>query len=177
LRRLAPALLVLLAAGCNQPSEPATCPGGPVASLSFSGTRVLVTCTAGEPAAGINALYPATVSFTGTISAASDGVGAWLCPARGGAEPLVGSLVANLLDVSLETRGALLAPCSGGCAVTVHQQVIGTLQRATGGAAIGFTGTLLDQATLDATVPGASCSPCTAPCQATYALAGLPTGP
>jgi len=39
-----------------------------VAQLAFTGTLAQAGCTAGVPAAGMNAIYPATVSFTGTIA-------------------------------------------------------------------------------------------------------------
>jgi hypothetical protein len=177
-RRLAPALLVLplLAAGCSPALETFPCPGDPVATLDFSGTLTLVSCAAGAPAAGVNSLFPAKVDFSGTVSYVGSSSTAALCVLRPNAEPLVGTQVTDQLDVSLETRGALLSGCNPLCAVTVHQQVTGTLQRDPGGVPTGFTGTLLDRETLDGTVAGADCTPCTTPCQATYALSALPTG-
>jgi hypothetical protein len=167
-------LLPLLAAGCSESAERYPCPGVPVVTLAFRATRTAVACVAGGPVAGVNSLYPAEVDFTGTIAYSASSSGAALCLARSRAEPLVGAQVADQLDVSLDTRGALLAACNTACAVFAHQQVIGTVSRDAGGAPTGFTGTLLDQATLDSTVAGASCSPCTTPCQASYALTGLP---
>jgi hypothetical protein len=178
LRCLVPALLLLplLAAGCSQSPESYPCPGALVATFAFSGIRTQVSCTGGAPTAGANSLYPEPVSFTGIIAASSSGATAALCVARPRAEPLVGTLAADQLDVALDTRGALLSGCNTRCAVTVHQQVTGTLQRDPGGTPSGFTGTLVDQATLDATVDGADCTPCTTPCTATYTLTGLPPG-
>lgn len=174
--RPAPALLLLslVAAGCSESVDTVACPGVPIATFLFNGTRTLVGCTGGEPLTGANTLYPPTVSFTGTISSTASGATAALCVAHPWAEPLVGTRVADQLDLSLETRGALLGDCNSRCAVTVRQQVTGSLQRAAGGEPSGFTGTLVDQATLDATVTGADCQPCTTPCQATYAITGLP---
>jgi hypothetical protein len=177
-RRSAPALLLLplLAAGCNQEVEGFPCPGTPVATLAFSGTLSLVGCAGGAPAAGINALFPSAVAFTGTVTSYSSGTAAALCVISSNAEPLTGTRVADTIDVSLETRGALLSGCNPLCAVTVRQQVAGALQRDPGGAPSGFTGTLVDEETRDAAVAGADCTPCTTPCQATYALSALPTG-
>jgi hypothetical protein len=174
--RPAPALLLLslLAAGCSESVEAVACPGVPIATFTFSGTRTLVGCAGGEPAAGAGTLYPEAVSFTGTISSSASGAIAALCVAHPWAEPLVGTRVADLVDLTLETRGALFGGCNSRCAVTVRQQVTGSLQRAAGGEPSSFTGTLVDQATLDATVSGADCQPCTTPCQATYAITGLP---
>ena len=168
MRRLAPALLLLplVAAGCNESVETFPCPGSPIATLAFTATRTAVSCAA------TNSLYPADVKFTGTITSSASGAGAALCVAHPRAEPLVGTLVSDLLDVSLETRGALLGGCNPLCAVTVHQQVTGTLQRDPGGAPSGFTGTLVDQATQDGAVSGAVCTPCVTPCQASYTLSG-----
>ncbi len=178
MRRLAPALLLLplLAAGCKETPESFPCPGTPVATFAFNGTRTEVSCKDGAPAAGTNSVYPATVSFTGTISHLTSGGSAALCVARPRAEPLIGTLVSDALDVALDTRGALFGECDPRCAVTVRQQVNGTLQRDPGGVAVGFTGTLLDTATLDITVPGAFCNQCVTPCHASYALTGLPPG-
>ncbi len=138
--------------------------------MAFHGTQTAMSCAGGAPAAGANSLYPMEVSFTGTIAATSSGSSAALCVARARAEPMTGTLVADQLDVGLDTRGALLSGCNARCAVTVHQQVTGMLRRTPGGTPSGFTGTLVDQATLDAAVAGADCSPCTTPCTATYAL-------
>ncbi len=174
MRRPAALLLLILAAGCTALVEAYPCPGTPVATFDFTGTRTSTTCAAGGPAAGANALYPDTLSFIGTIAASASGTTAALCVQRVKAEPLVGSQASDAIDVALDTRGALLAGCNPRCAVSVHQRVTGTVQRAPGGAPSGFTGTLVDEATLDATVKGADCTPCTTPCQASYALTGVP---
>jgi hypothetical protein len=175
-RRTALALpvLTLLAAGCSESAESFPCPGTPVATLVFSGPRTLVTCAGGAPAAGVNSLYPGEVRFTGTLTSSTSGAGAALCLASTRAEPLLGTRVADHFEVALETRGALLGGCGTSCAVTVLQQVTGTLERDPGGTPSGFTGTLVDQATLDGSVTGARCSECTTPCQASYALSAVP---
>jgi hypothetical protein len=175
-RRTAHALLVLslLAAACSEPVETFPCPGSPVARLAFSGPRTAVTCAGGAPAAGVNSLYPAEVRFTGTLTSSASGAGAALCLANPRAEPLLGTRVADHFEVALETRGALLGGCGASCAVTVLQRVSGSLERGPGGTPTGFTGTLVDQATVDLTVPGAHCSECTTPCQAVYTLSAVP---
>jgi hypothetical protein len=171
-RRLAPALqlVLLLAAGCKPPVESFPCPGNPVGVFALRGTLQSVSCAGGGPAAGVDALYPAQFDLTGIIAYSSTGDGAALCSAVARAEPLVGTQVADQVDLALDTRGALLGGCSARCAVTVHQRVTGTVQRDAAGAPTGFTGTLLDRATLDDTILGADCAPCTTPCQASYLL-------
>jgi hypothetical protein len=160
---------LLLAAGCSQPVESTPCPGAPVATLTFTGTRTAASCAQGtEPAAGANSLFPPTVRFTGTV--AVSGATAALCGIAPNAEPLVGTLVADVLDVSLTTTGALLVGCNAACAVAVDQRVQGTLQRDPGGAPSGFTGTLDDVERVDPAVARATCAPCLTPCQASYAL-------
>jgi hypothetical protein len=171
-RRPACLLLTLLAAGCSQSIESVPCPGSPVAFLRFKGPLTQVSCAGGAPAAGVNSLFPPSVDFTGSIIFTTGGSTAALCITSPNAEPLVGTQ--SPFDVSLTTTGALLSGCNAACAVTVTQRVTGTLQRDPGGAPAGFTGELQDLETQDPTVGGAACSPCTTPCQATYALAGVP---
>jgi hypothetical protein len=168
-------LLTLLAAGCSQSVESIPCPASPVAFLHVQGLLTQVSCAGGAPAAGVNSLFPSTVDFYGTVTFAPGGSTAALCLASPGAEPLVGTRTADQVDVSLTTTGALLSGCDAACAVTVAQRVTGTLQRDPGGAPTGFTGELQDVETLDPAVPGAACGPCATPCQATYALTGLPS--
>jgi hypothetical protein len=170
-------LLPLLAAGCDGPEVSFPCPGSRVATFQFKASPLLASgCTAGAPAAGLNALYPASVTFAGTVSYAASGNVAAFCGIGPGAEPLVGTQVADQVEVSLDTRGALLSACSARCAVTVRQTLAGTLQRDPEGLPTGFTGTFTDRATLDGAIAGADCSPCTTPCRATYQLTGLLTG-
>ena len=173
--RLAPLLLLsLLAFGCSEQTESFPCPGSPIAALNFTGTQAAVSCAAGSaPAAGINALYPASVTFSATITSTTSGTGAALCLSVERAEPMLGSGSGDVIDVSLDTQGALLTPCNTRCAVTVHQQVTGTVLRGPGGAPTGFSGTLTDTATMDATVTGADCTPCVTPCRSSYALTGV----
>lgn len=179
MRRHATALLLLplLAAGCNDSEVTFPCPGSRVATFQFKESPLLASgCAAGGPAAGIHAVYQANVTFTGTLSFVASGNVAAFCGIGPSAEPLVGTQVADQVEVSLDTRGALLSACSPRCAVTVRQSLAGTLQRDPGGQPTGFTGTFTDRATLDGEVAGADCSPCTTPCQATYQLTGLLTG-
>jgi hypothetical protein len=176
-RRHASALLLLplLAAGCTDTAEGFPCPGTPVAVVAFSGLRSLAGCGPDAPAATVDAIYPASIAFTGTIAYA--GSGAALCNTGPNAEPLVGTQpVADDIDVSLETRGALLGACNPRCAVTVLQRLKGTLLRGPLGDPSGFDGTLTDTAAIDASVTGADCTPCTSPCQATYQLTGVASG-
>lgn len=177
MRRLVPALLVLcVLAACREHSDNIPCPGSPVTTLDFTAVRSSAGCVAFATAAAANVLessyYQVNSVFTGTISVSTTDGAAALCMIRSRAEPLVGTWVGDAIDVALDTRGAVLTACNTRCAVTVHQQVTGTLQRGPGGAPTGFLGTLVDQETLDTAVSGADCTPCTTPCQAEYVLTG-----
>jgi hypothetical protein len=178
-RRHASALLLipLLAAGCTDSEVAFPCPGSRVATFTFKEAPLLTSgCASGEPAGGIGAVYKANVSFSGTISFAASGNVAAFCGIAPNAEPLVGTQVADQVEVALDTHGALLSACNARCAVTVHQSLKGTLQRDPGGLPSGFIGTFSDQATLDSAVAGANCLPCGSPCQAIYQLSGLLNG-
>jgi hypothetical protein len=170
-------LLPLLAAGCTDAAVAFPCPGSRVANFTFKEAPLLASgCDSGEPAGGIGAVYPGNVTFSGTISFAASGNVAAFCGIGPNAEPLVGTQVADQVEVSLDTRGALLSACNARCAVTVHQSIQGTLQRDPGGQPTGFIGTFTDQATIDSAIAGTNCMPCTTPCQATYQLTGLLNG-
>jgi hypothetical protein len=179
LRRHASALLLLplLAAGCTVSEVAFPCPGSPVATFTFKEAPMLAAgCASGGPAAGINAIYQGNVTFSGTVSYAASGNVAAFCGIGPNAEPLVGTQVADQVEVALDTRGALLSACNARCAVTVHQSLSGTMLRGPGGLPTGFTGTFTDRATLDGAVTGANCMPCATPCQATYQVTSLPFG-
>jgi hypothetical protein len=178
-RRHATALLLLplLAAGCTDSEVAFPCPGNRVASFTFKEAPLLASgCDSGAPAAGIGAVYPGNVTFSGTISFAASGNVAAFCGIGPNAEPLVGTQVADQVEVALDTRGALLSACNARCAVTVHQSLSGRLQRDPGGLPTGFIGTFSDRATLDSTIAGGNCLPCVPPCQATYQLTGQLNG-
>ena len=176
-RRSLPAALALaaLAAGCTE--DPPRCPGLVEGTFLVQATRTAVACAAGAPATsgGLDDLYPPAFTFDATVAFAAEGTGAAICTLRRLAAPLTGTHQGDDLSVALEAGGAILTACSATCAVTVRQELTGTLARDPGsGAATGLDGVLVDRATAAA---GVDCGPCTAPCQATYALALAPATP
>jgi hypothetical protein len=168
------ALLAIGAAAtaCSGPAR-VDCPGTNLGSIALTGTLTAASCAAGAPAAGIDALYPATVSAAGTLAYASQGSGAAFCLARLGTEPFLGTHASatggDEVSVTLDTSGAVLAACDPGCAVTVHQSLSFLVALdPVSGAPTGTTGTLTETASPTA---GATCGPCTLPCSASWALA------
>jgi hypothetical protein len=167
--------LAALAAGCAE--DQPRCPGRAEGAFLLQATRTAVACVAGAPATpgGLDDLYPPAFTFAVTVAFAGDGTGAAMCTLRRTSEPLTGTHQGDEVAVALETGGAVLAACAATCAVTVRQEITGTLARDAGtGLATGFDGTLVDAATAAA---GAGCGPCTPPCSATYALALPPAAP
>ena len=172
---LALASLAALAVACAE--DPPRCPGRAEGAFQLVATRTDVSCAAGAPATtgGLDDLYPATFTFAATVAFAAEGTGAAVCTLRRLSAPLTGTHQGDLVTVALETGGAVLTACSAACAVTVRQELAGTLARDPGtGLATGFTGTLVELATA---AGGVDCGPCTPPCQATYALAPAPATP
>lgn len=165
--------LALALAGCS--GDPPRCPGIAEGVFTLVATRTEVACAAGAPADGFDGLYPPSFTFTATVAFAAEGNGAAVCTLRRLFEPLTGTHQGDQVAVALESAGAVLGQCSAACAVTVRQELTGTVARDPGtGAATGFDGTLVDRATAAA---GVDCAPCTPPCQATYALAPAPASP
>jgi len=178
-RRTASALLLLtlLAAGCTQEAVTFPCPGNRAATLAFTATLAEVGCRGFDPASSSNVIssaYAVNVLFTGTLSFSASGNVAALCGIGPSAEPLIGTQVADVVDVALDTRGALLSACNPRCAVTVRQVVQGMLARGPGGLPSGFSGTLFDEATEVTTITGTDCTPCVTPCWGNYLLTGIP---
>ena len=173
--RLAALAMALLGAGCTGPSA-ADCPGTDLGTLHLAGTLSTSSCAAGAPAAGMGALYPATVGVDAVFAYSATGSGAAVCLVRTGALPFQGTRTAggggDQLDVSVDTTRAVLLPCSAACAVAVQQTISGTLTRdGVSGAPTGFTGTLTEVASGAAL---SDCGPCTLPCGATWAITGAP---
>jgi hypothetical protein len=167
--------LAVLGAGCTE--DPPRCPGRSEGAFLLQATRTAVTCASGAPATaqGLDDLYPRGFTATVTVSFAADGAGAAICTLRRTSEPLTGTRQGDQVSVALETGGAVLEACAATCAVTMRQEITGTLARDAGsGLATGFSGTLVDTATAAA---GVDCAPCTPPCSATYALAPAPGAP
>ena len=168
---LAAAWLSLSCAGARS-----DCPGNDLGGLQLVGTRTSAACAAGGPASGIDGLYPPTVLVGAVFAYSAQGSGAAVCLDRAGAVPFVGTRTAagggDLLEVAVDTAGAVLAGCAANCAVTVRQVLGGTLTRdPVSGAPAGFAGTLTETTT---TAPSDACLPCTLPCGATWALTGAP---
>lgn len=189
---LVPILLGL--AACTSRPPVADCPGTVVATFTFAATRLPDAAGCAEvlgppaytgPAPDFVALYPlelpaANGAATLTVAYASQGQAAALCTDRPGATPFTGTRAPATADddqvtATLETSGAVLAACSGLCAVTVRQEISGLLRRdPASGAVTGFTGTLTET---DTATAGADCTPCVAPCGATYTLDLTPVTP
>jgi hypothetical protein len=177
------------------------CPGVPVAQLDLVAKRTSASCQGdtvpADGQASCDALAPPAVSclldrpvpsccfdglfkpevpFRATFAFGSTGASAYLCLPVPGAAPYPGTHAAvaggDQVAVSLETIGAVLASCSSTCAVTMRHEVTGLLGRdPVSGAVTGFTGESVE---LASPTPDATCTPCTAPCSATWALAPAP---
>ena len=178
-RTLAPALAALAAlAACAGGNEIAPCPGVEVGTFRLAGTRTSAACQGGTgPAGGFDGLFaPSIPTFTATIAYGSQGASAALCLPKAEASPYLGTRTpapgGEAIAVELETSGAVLAACAGTCAVTVHHAVTGLVARdPVSGAVTGFTGELVETA---ASTPAADCTPCSAPCTASWALTPAP---
>lgn len=201
---LTPALLAGLA-GCRAGQVIEECPGVPVATLDLAATRTSASCqgdtapadgtaacAAGTPPLTVNCLldrpvppccfdglFKPEVEFRATFAFGSTGSAASFCLPVPGATPYPGSHAAvaggDQVSVSLETIGAVLASCSATCAVTMRHEVSGLLGRdPVTGDVTGFTGESVE---LASPTPDATCTPCTAPCTATWSLAPKPPAP
>lgn len=202
-RRIAAALAAFaLLAACAPGADVAECPGVEVGNFRLLATRTAAAC-AGDTAPGdgsaiclaatpsqvvdcatarpvpaccFDRLFPAAPEVTVTIAYGSQGSSAALCPARPLASPFLGTRTpvtgGETLAVELDSAGAVLAACASACAVTVHHAITGTVARdPLSGAATGFAGELVETASA---TPSADCTPCAAPCAATWALVSAP---
>jgi hypothetical protein len=173
--RAAPALPSLLAAaalavGCGAGGE-RDCPGETVGTFLLEATLRSASCAV-DPPGGYAALLPATTfQVRATVAFAARGTTAALCTGRRLADHFLGTHAGDDLEVTLASTGAALSGCSPGCAVAVLQTIRGTVLRDGTGAAVGFAGTLTDQA---GGLADASCGACLTPCVATWALGGAP---
>jgi len=191
--------------GCRGGQVIEECPGVPVAVLDLVASRTSASCqndtfpADGQeacdalglpvpvrclldrpvPACCFDRLFAPEVRFQASIAYGSLDDSAALCMPVPGARPYLGSRTAvaggDQLSVTLETVGAVLASCSSTCAVTMHHEVTGLLERdPVSGVVTGFTGESVEGAS---PTPDATCTPCTAPCAATWALAPAPPAP
>lgn len=168
--RLALALaLAGLGAGCGAAGG-ASCPGRAIGTFTTRAASATATC---GPASGdCGATFPDLPPLTLTVSVdPAGGPRAWLCNGRRLAEPLVGTLAGDALDVaSPAPAAAVLQACGSACEVTLSERVTGTVARGTGGEVVGFDGTLVDAADRVATVDPASCGTCGTPTTVAYPL-------
>jgi hypothetical protein len=187
-------------AGCKSGQIIEDCPGTDVVLLSLVATRTTAACQGDTapadgdaacaasqipshcqlerpvPSCCFDGLFPVTRAFQATIAYGALDASAAFCLPVPGASPYVGTRTSvgtgEQLSVSVETSGAVLASCSSTCAVTVLHSVTGLVEHAVaGGPVTGFTGELVEAAS---PTPASSCTPCTAPCTATWALGPPP---
>jgi len=172
-RRLAPLAIATLAlAACDETSG--ECPGDPVASFTFDGTRV----PAGGPSlAGLDPFpsipdceaavgYPPGLDpFPGVLSSGPSPMAAALC--RPGARVMFGQRAADRFVVETTTEGAVLGGCAG-CPARLRLVVAGDVLPGGTSPPTGFAGVLVE--VLSAT--GGDCGTCLLPCAARYALNG-----
>ncbi len=167
--------LAALLASCS-PAPAPSCPGEPVASFTFSGTKTdagtldpaldldpepsLTDCAAemGFPA-------PSLPVFTGTLSADATGPGGALCRTAG--PILYGTRSGVRWEVEDASDGAVLGGCDPTCAAQSRIFIRGDVVPDTT-APTGFVGALVEQLTQT----GGACGPCILPCAARYALSG-----
>jgi hypothetical protein len=163
---VATAVAALAACGVSATVEP--CPGEPQARL------VLRATADGDAACAVAAGFPAPGAVTAVLAFTADG-GAALCPDRPLAEPLRGTRAGDAIAVASPPRAAAAPACA--CAAVVVERVAGTLVRSAAGAAIGFTGELVNE--LAPADGAASCAPpgaapCPLPCSARWRVDGAP---
>ncbi len=185
-----PALLLALSA-CTSSVGVADCPGFAVAAFDFVAQRAAdgAGCAAvlgppdytGAPP-DFAALYPLSIPAQPTrltVAFATQGGAVALCTGTPGATPFSGTrgpaAGGEAVTASVETSGAVLTGCAASCSVTVRQVIDGVLLRdPVTGAVTSFSGTLTET---DTALAGSSCTPCVAPCTATYTFDLTPVTP
>lgn len=172
-RSAAVALAAFLLAACDDQGAP-ECPGEPVASFHFVGTRV----AAGDPSIALDPVpatadcdaalgYPDSVDFYGTLSADAAGPAGALCRSPG--PVLFGQRTGDRYLLEASAEGAVLGEaCTGTCSAGLRLLVAGDVLRE-GGAAVSFAGVLVE---VMSALPGSACGTCALPCAARYALTG-----
>lgn len=185
-----PALLLALS-GCTSSVGVTDCPGLAVASFDFVAARAAsdAGCTAvlgppdytGAPP-DFAALYPLQIPGRPTrltVAYATQGGAVALCTSTPGATPFSGTRApgggGEAITASVETSGAVLTACASTCSVTVRQVIDGVIHRDPLTLAVtSFSGTLTET---DTALAGSTCTPCVAPCTATYTFDLTPVTP
>lgn len=170
------ALALALVAACADESD-VDCPGEPVATFHFTGTKV----DAGDPSIAALDPVPATPEcgetfgydeaplepFYATLTADLASSAAALCRTRG--PVLIGPRTGDRYLLETSTDGAVLGEeCAPTCSAELRLLVAGDVVRVDGEAA-SFSGVLVEVMSKAA---GSECGACTLPCAARYALQG-----
>ena len=169
------------ALGACSGSERQACPGEPIETFQFGGTRV----AAGDPAlAGLDPVpaapdcvdavgYPAIGEplppFAATLAADPGSQSVALCSSRG--VVLFGQRSGPRYVVETGTSGAVLGGCAATCTAAMRLVVAGDVTTAPGGEPTAFTGVLVE---VMSALEGSACGDCTLPCAARYAVTGQP---
>jgi hypothetical protein len=163
--RALPLVAVALLAACERAPGPGPCPGAPQARLELRATLVEGSLCAAAAGVTDSLTLPVTIAFPAPEEAA-------VCPERALAEPLVGSRTGDVLEVASVPRSASLRGCA--CSLQVLERVSGTVLRDASGAAVGFSGELVDDLVPTGPLPACAAAPgelCPAPCRVRWALA------
>ncbi len=165
-----------LLAGCTT-NDTASCPGGPVGSFSFTGTKVAAGTLAPPdldpdpklPDCSAAVGFPAELTFSGELSSDATGTAGVLC--RAGGATLFGMRSGTRWVVEDSSDGAVLGGCDPTCAahsrVVISGDVVPDAVSPT-----GFQGALVEQLS----VTGGTCGACL-PCATRYTLIGTVVPP
>lgn len=172
--RLALVLVLPIALAACADEDAAVCPGEPVATFHFAGTKVAAGDPALDPAPDVpdctdDLGFPAAIAFQGTLAADPASSAGTLCRAQG--PVLFGTRAGDHFAVETSTDGAVLGEqCAPTCSAGLSLLVTGDVVRVDGAAA-SFSGLLVEVMSAAA---GSACGACALPCAARYALEGTP---
>jgi hypothetical protein len=173
MRAAVPLALALLLAACTS-DEAESCPGAPVAQLTFEGQQAAAPLPEGlDPDPALTACAPAigfpeSLPFSGTLAADPGASTAALC--REG-RVFFGTRDGARWSVETSADGAVLSGCGSSCVArsrTVLRGDVGPDPEAP----TTFAGALVEQLSLDPGRPAGECGGCELPCAGRYTLTG-----